>query len=340
MATGLALPLFVTHADDGSDRVFVVEQGGRVKLLGGGTWLDITPKVRCCGERGLLGLAFAPDFETSGRLYVSYSRQPNGDATLERLTLNASTGRPNPNGTVLLTVPDVYANHNGGMLAFGPDGYLYWSTGDGGGAGDPQGNGQNTNTLLGKILRLDVSGPAGYAIPPDNPFANGGGRPEIWAYGLRNPWRFSFDRETGDLWIGDVGQNLMEEINFQPAGSPGGQNYGWNGWEGVLPYAGGSTPTPAGRTFPVIVYTHVPHCSVTGGYRYRGEAEPALSGWYVYGDYCSGVIWGAREVSQGVFQPVQLLDTPYFISSFGEDERGELYVADLGGRVFRVRAAP
>ena len=340
VASGLSSPVLVTHADDGSGRLFVVEQTGKIKVLGGGTYLDISSKIRCCGERGLLGLAFAPDFETSGRLYVSYSRASDGAATLERLTVpNPVTGLPPQSGQVLLTVPDVFSNHNGGMLAFGPDGYLYWSTGDGGGAGDPQGNGQNTNSHLGKILRVDVSG-ATYSIPADNPFANGGGKPEIWAYGLRNPWRFSFDRDTGDLWIADVGQNLMEEVNFQPAGAAGGRNYGWDGWEGILPYVpDGSTPDPRGRTFPILVYPHTGlDCSVTGGYRYRGASEPALEGWYVYGDYCSGRVWGASEIGEGVFAPVQLLDTPHFVSSFGEDESGEMYLVNLGGSVLRIHA--
>lgn len=341
VATGLSNPLFVTHAGDASGRIFVVEQAGRVKLLGAGTWLDISGKVLCCGERGLLGLAFAPDFETSGRLYVSYSRRPDGAATLERLTVaTPPLGAPATSGQVLLTIPDVYPNHNGGMLAFGPDGYLYWSTGDGGGAGDPQGNGQNLDSHLGKILRLDVAG-ATYSVPPTNPFASGGGRPEIWAYGLRNPWRFSFDRATGDLWIADVGQNLMEEINFQPAGAPGGRNYGWDGWEGVLPYVpDGSLPDPRGRTFPVLVYPHTGlDCSVTGGYRYRGAAEPALGGWYLYADFCSGRIWAATEPRPGVFAGVPVLDSPHLVSSFGEDENGEMYLTHLGGSVHRIHAS-
>lgn len=340
VGSGFSNPLLVTHAGDGSGRVFVVEQTGRVKVLGGGTYLDVSSKIRCCGERGLLGLAFAPDFETSGRLYISYSRASDGAATLERLTVaSPPLGLPPANGQVLLTVPDVFPNHNGGMLAFGPDGYLYWSTGDGAGSGDPQGNGQDLDSYLGKILRIDVSG-ATYSIPPDNPFANGGGRPEIWAYGLRNPWRFSFDRATGDLWIADVGQNLVEEVNFQRAGSPGGQNYGWDGWEGVVPYLpDGSLPNPVGRTFPVLVYPRTGiDCSVTGGYRYRGGSQPAMSGWYLYGDFCSGRIWGATEPDGGTFVGLPLVDSPYLISSFGEDESGEIYVTHLGGSVLRVRA--
>lgn len=331
-------PILATHAGDGSGRLFVVEQTGGVKVVGeSDTWLDLTSKIRCCGERGLLGLEFAPDFDTSKVSYVSYSRTSDGAGILERLVGDP----PVPDGEILLVVPDIAPNHNGGMLAFGPDGMLYWSQGDGGGAGDPVGAGQRLDILLGKMLRLDVSGTSGYRIPSDNPFVGvTGARAEIWAYGLRNPWRFSFDRATGDMLIGDVGQNVMEEIDFQPAASTGGENYGWNTWEGVLPYPeSGSVPDPAGKTFPVMTYLHQvgtqSHCSVTGGYVYRGSAFPALDGWYLFGDYCSGAIWAARS---GVWEAQRVLDTNHFISSFGEDEAGEVYVTHLGGAVYRVVA--
>ncbi|HVM46179.1 MAG TPA: PQQ-dependent sugar dehydrogenase [Candidatus Thermoplasmatota archaeon] len=329
-----SLPLLVTHADDGSGRVFVVEQRGLVRTLDGAVYLDLRAKVSQSGsERGLLGLAFAPDFETSRRAYVSYTN-PAGASVLERLVGDP----PAPNGQVLLTVGQPFSNHNGGHVAFGPDGYLYYALGDGGNAGDPHRNGQNTQTLLGSLLRLDVSG-SGYAIPPDNPFVQGGGRAEIWAYGLRNPWRFSFDRASGDLWIADVGQNLIEEVNLQRAGAGGGQNYGWNAFEGSAPFPGGALPNPLGKTFPVLEYAHQPHCSVTGGHVYRGTEQPALEGWYVYADFCSGVVWGAREVAPDRHAAVQLLDTPHLVSSFGEDEAGELYLVHYGGAVYRVRAS-
>jgi glucose/arabinose dehydrogenase len=219
------------------------------------------------------------------------------------------------------------------MLAFGPDGMLYMGLGDGGGGGDPHGNGQSTGTLLGKLLRIDVSGDA-YTNPEDNPFAGGGGKAEIWAYGLRNPWRFSFDRLTGDLWIGDVGQNSREEIDFQAAGSQGGQNYGWNIWEGTRSFEPVADPPPT--VAPVAEYGHEDgHCSVTGGYVYRGSAVPDLRGTYVYGDYCSGVVWGLRPAGDA-WETRELLRAGARISSFGEDEAGELYLVDHGGALHRI----
>ncbi len=345
IASGLSRPLLVTHAGDGSGRIFIGEQNGLVKVLEDGAvdgtpYLDIRAISSCCGERGLLGLAFHPDFADNGELYISYTDN-SGDSVLERrVVAEPATGRPSSSGEVLLRVDQPFSNHNGGHIAFGPDGYLYYALGDGGSGGDPFNNGQNRNTLLGKLLRLDVDTLAGYAIPADNPYADGGGRPEIWAYGLRNPWRFSFDSVTGDLWIGDVGQNAIEEINHQLAGLPGGRNYGWRAWEGYGAYdASQSTAVLlGGATYPVMWYTHGEGCSVTGGYVYRGS-EPSLQGVYIFGDFCSGTIWGGFGAAGG-YSRVSLLQTQLGISSFGEDEDGNLYVTNhWGGQVYRLRPA-
>jgi len=237
---------------------------------------------------------------------------------------------------VLLHIEQPYANHNGGGLAFGPDGYLYIATGDGGSAGDPEGNGQRLDTLLGKLLRLDVDSAEPYAIPPDNPFRDGT-RPEIWAYGLRNPWRFAFDRLTGDLYIGDVGQGDWEEIDFQPAGAPGGINYGWNLREGVHPYTSDAT---AGLTDPVAEYSHASGCSVTGGVVVRSPSLPEWTGVYLYGDYCSGRIWGMVRDERGMWQNAALFETGLRISSFGVDAEAEVYLLDHGGSLYRLGRAP
>src|SRR5262249_49835320 len=228
---------------------------------------------------------------------------------------------------------------NGGMLAFGPDGYLYVGLGDGGSAGDPWGNAQNRSVLLGKLLRLKVDGDEPYTIPADNPWPHGEdqARPEIWAYGLRNPWRFSFDRATGDLYIADVGQNAYEEIDFQPAGSTGGQNYGWNIREAAHCFQADSCQT-SGLVEPISEYAHDQGCSIIGGYVYRGAAFPALQGLYIFGDYCSGRIWSLSRNTAGQWQQRKLLDSRLSISSFGEDAAGELYVVDLGGAIYRVTA--
>jgi glucose/arabinose dehydrogenase len=346
VASGLSRPLLATHAGDGSGRLFIVEQGGLVKVLRNGAveatpWLDVRSKVSCCGERGLLGVAFYPDFETSGRVIISYTRAGDGASVLERIVVpNPAVGPAPPNGQVLLVQSQPYSNHNGGHVAFGPDGYLYFGLGDGGSGGDPQNHAQNMNSLLGKMLRLDVSGAGGYTIPASNPFVNGGGRAEIYASGLRNPWRFSFDRETGDLWIADVGQNQMEEVNLQLANTPGGQNYGWRPWEGTNPYrlTEAAHPRSLTMTFPVITYSHAEGCSITGGHVYRGAAIEALQGAYIYGDYCAGTIWAS--VGVGPLQvPLPLFQSSFNISSFGEDEAGEVYVVNLNGSVARIVAA-
>ena len=300
VADGFALPLLVTHAGDGSGRMFVVQQRGLIRIMKDGQvlpepFLDLSALVTPGGnEQGLLGLAFAPDYAQSGIFYVHYT-DLNGDTRVARYRAPApDADQADPDSAeVLLSVDQPYANHNGGYLAFGPDGFLYVGLGDGGSQGDPHGNGQNKNALLGKLLRLDVSGGGeSYSVPPSNPFVGqADARGEVWAYGFRNPWRFTFDRATGDLFIGDVGQNAYEEIDYQPAASPGGENYGWNLMEGPQPYRG-NPPAGAVLVPPVAEYSHdVGGCSVTGGYVYRGPGLPELDGTYFYGDYCSGLIW-------------------------------------------------
>ncbi|HRQ10825.1 MAG TPA: PQQ-dependent sugar dehydrogenase, partial [Trueperaceae bacterium] len=301
-------------------------------------FLDISDRTRSGGERGLLGLAFPPDYATSGHFYVYYTGT-RGESTLSRFTVTpGNPDRADPTSEeILLTQEQPYSNHNGGQLAFGPDGYLYLGLGDGGSGGDPQGNGQNLGVLLGKLLRLDVSGDKGYKVPPSNPFvATAGARSEIWAYGLRNPWRFSFDRETGDLYIADVGQNAYEEVDFQPAYSKGGENYGWNIMEASHCY-GASTCDQTGLTLPILEYPHGPQwgTSISGGYLYRGEAVPALVGRYVFADFTSGRVWSAGPEDGWELKP--LFETGFNVSTFGEDAAGELYVADYtSGLIYRV----
>lgn len=296
-----------------------------------GVFLDLHRLTRAGGERGLLGLASNPQHRQNGRLYVHYT-DLNGDTVLARYTARADNADP-ASAKVLLQVKQPYANHNGGQLAFGPDGFLYLGLGDGGSGGDPQNNSQNLNTLLGKILRLDVRGDALKAAP-NNPLAGcQNARPAIWAYGLRNPWRFSFDRQTGDLWIADVGQHKTEEVNRQPAASKGGENYGWRLKEGRACHDPETNCDKAGLVDPVVQYDHGQGQRVTGGYVYRGAAIPALKGQYLYADFVTGRLWGARQ--NGGWQATQLgqVRNP---SAFGEDESGELYVAEYGGRVLRI----
>lgn len=346
--TGLSQPLQVTYAPGDEEHLFVVEKIGRVRVARGGELraqpvIDLRQEVSTASEQGLLGLAFHPRFQENGYVYVNLTNS-RGDTEIRRYWVDPQSYRAAPeSGRTLLTIPQPAANHNGGMLAFGPDGYLYIATGDGGRAGDPWGNAQNLQSLLGKILRIDVDGGDPYAIPPDNPFVGvNGARPEIWAYGLRNPWRFSFDRVTGDLYIADVGQNRWEEVNWQPAASSGGENYGWNALEGTHCYPPGTRCSAEGMTPPVVEYANDRSvgCAITGGYVYRGEEVPGLAGWYVYGDYCSGRIWGfdtAALPDGGSPQPTELLAAGVLISSFGEDARGELYLTDLGsGTVFKL----
>ncbi|MBI2838470.1 MAG: PQQ-dependent sugar dehydrogenase [Acidobacteria bacterium] len=336
---GLDSPVSITHCGDG--RLFVAEQGGRIRVWDGTTlriFMDLRKKVSCCGERGLLGVAFHPDYAVNGRFFASYTDK-SGNVVLAECREPASV-------TVLLKIPhSSQANHNGGQIAFGPDRYLYAGIGDGGGAGDPGNNAQSLTTLLGKILRIDVNGTKPYAIPPTNPFAGGDPRDDaIWARGLRNPWRFSFDRKTADLFVADVGQDCWEEVNWQRAGSGGGENYGWHVMEANKCYdSGGLTCSPppicdrSGFRAPIITYGHSGTCTaIVGGYRYRGRQVPGLRGTYLYADYCSGTIWGASK-SPGGWTSREIAATDFFISTFGEDSSGEIYVADAAsGRVFRI----
>ena len=344
VADGLADPIGITAAGDGSGRLFVNERGGRVRVIGPGgnlrgePFVDLSNRLVAGGERGLLGLAFHPEFATNRRLFVHYSRAGDGATVVSELRASADLSSADAGSErIILTLTQPFANHNGGQLEFGPDGYLYIGLGDGGSGGDPFDNGQNPNVLLGKILRIDVDGqPQGrraYALPPDNPFGvdgadPGAGLPEIWALGLRNPWRFSFDPEGGDLYIGDVGQGDYEEIDRQPGDSAGGENYGWNEMEGRHCYIGECDQT--GYVKPIAEYRHDLGCSVTGGYVYRGAAQPALQGTYVFSDYCSGIIF-TLQVDAGTITPKQVLESGLSVSAFGTDEDGEIYVADIAG---------
>lgn len=339
--SGLSSPLYVTHANDGSGRLFIVQQGGIIKVLQPGAtvpsdFLNITSRVLNNGERGLLGLAFHPNYETNRRFFVHYTRNSDGANVIAEY--HASVANPNVADTteaVILPIPQPFGNHNGGMIEFGPDGFLYIGKGDGGSANDPGNRSQNINELLGKMLRIDID-QAPYASPPDNPFAGATpGRDEIWATGLRNPFRFSFDRQTGDLYIGDVGQSAREEVDFQSASFAGGANYGWRIFEGSL-CTGLDTPscTPSTPyTFPITEYGHTGgRCSITGGYVYRGARASLPFGSYVFADFCTGEIFIFDTAGQRL-----LLDTTRSISSFGEDEAGEIYVVGLGGTVERIR---
>ena len=332
-------PVALVFPDDGSRRGFVVEQAGRIIALGdgreAGVFLDIRDRVNDRGEEeGLLGLAFDPDFYSNGFFYVYYSADGPRRSVVSRFTAHPGEDTADAGSErLILEVEQPYANHNGGQIVFGPDDMLYVGLGDGGSRGDPRGHGQNRGTLLGTILRLDVSTPdatGGYAIPPDNPFVGvEGARAEIWAYGLRNPWRFSFDWETGDLWAADVGQNSLEEVDLIERGL----NYGWNIMEGDERFSrSGDT---RGLEPPVAVYGRDDGCSVTGGYVYRGSRLPSLYGAYVYGDFCSGKIWALRHDGSRVTESMRIADTNIRIASFAEDGEGELYILDLEGEIYR-----
>lgn len=353
IASGFDHPLLVTNAGDGSNRLFVLEQAGKIWIIMEGVRLT-QPFADFSGlasqdinfgysERGLLGLAFHPNYEENGLVFVNYTDQ-NGTTQLARYRIS---GDPNlldmSSGEILLTVPQPYRNHNGGHLEFGPDGYLYMSLGDGGSAGDPLLAGQDLTNILGKIIRIDIDSVTDdklYSIPEDNPFIDDPNAvPEIWAYGLRNVWRFSFDSATGDAYIADVGQNIWEEVNFLPADAPAGANFGWNIFEASVPYAGNTAPD--GMIYPIAEYSHSRgDCSITGGYIYRGEAVPELTAAYVYGDYCTGNMWAAYRDAAGEWQSNAFLQPRFQLSSFGVDEANELYVVDYGdGRVLQFAAA-
>ena len=345
VAQGLKAPLFLTHAGDGSGQLFVVEQGGTVRIIVGGIlqdvpFLDLRDRLWTKGdEQGLLGLALHPDHQRNGRLFTNYNRKEDGATVVAEYTRRARSLQVSADTErILMVVPQPYLNHNGGMITFGPDGFLYIGRGDGGSRGDPQNRAQNLQELLGKILRIDVDQGRPYAIPPGNPYAGGGGRPEIFAFGLRNPWRFSFDRETGMLWLADVGQYKWEEIDLVVAGG----NYGWRIMEGAHCYNPEEGCSPEGLIFPITEYGHEEgRCSITGGYVYRGSAVPGLRGTYLFGDYCSGELFalsaGANRRSSTV--PRILMQTGLRISSFGEDEGGEVYVVDHKGGIYRLAAS-
>ena len=336
IASGLSRPDGIVSAGDA--RLFIVQQTGQIVIYDGTRvlatpFLDIRTLVSPVSgdsERGLLGLAFDP--RHNGFFFVHYTNT-NGDVTIARYRVSDDPDRADTgSATIVLTIPHAqFSNHNGGQLQFGPDGFLYIGIGDGGSQGDPNNNGQNRSVLLGKILRIDVSS-LPFRAPPSNPFGN-----EIWAFGLRNPWRFSFDRITGDLWIGDVGQNAWEEVDLQLATSIGGENYGWRRMEGRHCFNPPTNCQDPSFVLPILEYSHANNaCSIIGGYRYRGARYPRMSGIYFYGDYCTGTLFGATLQSDGAWTSQTLLSTRLAISSFGEDQNGELYVADLNGAVYRI----
>ena len=348
VASGFDRPIFVGHAGDASGRLFVVEKQGRILVVQNGQvrndpFLDITDRVRSQAyEQGLFSVAFHPGYPTNGRIFVDYTDH-NGDTVVSEFTADAAQARANPQSErVLLQIEQPYENHNGGMIAFGPrDGYLYISAGDGGSGGDPLQHGQNPSTLLGSLLRIDVDTESGYAIPVDNPFASQPARrAEIFAYGLRNVWRFSFDRVTGDLWMADVGQNDLEEVHLALAPLRGGLNYGWNIMEGSACFPPVlSECATEGLQIPVAEYGRDFGCSITGGYVYRGHAFPALAGAYIFGDYCSGRVWTLHLDDQGTWQMIERADFDFLIPTFGEGGDGEIYVTDdAGGRLLRLIA--
>jgi glucose/arabinose dehydrogenase len=340
-------PVLLIQAPGDTTRMFVVEQGGTVHAFPNSdaasavtTFVDIGARVESGGEAGLLGMAFHPDFTSNGLVFLSYTRAgPDSNTPLVSVIArylsrdNGATLDP-ASETVLLELDQPFTNHNGGHIVFGPDGFLYIGFGDGGNRGDPNDNGQNTNTLLGKLLRIDVTGgTAPYGIPADNPFVAGGGAPEIYAFGLRNPWRFSFDRATGDLWLGDVGQNRWEEVDRITRGG----NYGWDEREGAHCFEPASGCRSAGLIDPIVEYEHTGgRCSITGGHVYRGSSVPAMRGMYLYGDFCTGEIWNVPASGGGA---TLLHGGGINISSFGEDHAGELYVLSYSeGAVYRIVA--
>lgn len=368
IASGADSPVYITSAHDGSERLFVVQQPGQVLVVSGTTFsstpfLDISDRVKSGGEQGLLSIAFPPGFSSTGTnhyFYVNYTGKPDGQTTVSRIWVNTSAGNADASTEqILLTILQPFANHNGGQLQFGPDGFLYIGMGDGGDAGDPGNRAQNPGVLLGKMLRIDVEStvvqpgaelpnPA-YAIPADNPFVHRQKfKPEIWARGLRNPWRFAFDRGDaasqtglGNLYIGDVGQDKFEEVDFQPASSKGGENYGWRLREGNHNFNVPSGFPPvvlANLTRPIFVYPHPVGNAVTGGYVYRGSEFTRMKGIYFVGDFISGRVWGLkRDETNGVWRRKELAETGLAISTFGEDESGELYLANYNtGKIFRI----
>jgi glucose/arabinose dehydrogenase len=337
---GLGDALYVTGAPGQPNRLFIVQQSGRILIQDRGRmlrrpFLDISSSTVAGGERGLLGLAFHPDYAVNGLFYVNFTNRAGDTRVVEFRRADANRGDPRSART-LLRIAQPFPNHNGGALAFGPDGFLYVASGDGGSGGDPNGNGQSTDTLLGKLLRIDVDGRTNglpYGIPSDNPFASGGGRAEIYSYGLRNPWRFSFDRLSGDLWIGDVGQGNLEEVDFRARGTGRGVNFGWNAFEGRSPFAGPGAIRGSRPVRPVAQYGHGAGCSITGGYVYRGRRARGLIGRYVYADFCSGRVWSMRAgpTPGRVREETGRLGVRLSnVTSFGEGLAGDLYVLANG----------
>lgn len=343
---GLQNPVNLANAGDGSNRLFVLEKKGLIRVISGGTlqenpFLDISSQVGSRGsEQGLLGLAFHPDFKSNGYFYLDYT-DTSGNTIIARFTADPQASAGDQKGDpasekVLLTIDQPFSNHNGGHILFGPDGMLWIGMGDGGSGGDPHGNGQSLNTLLGKLLRIDVNRGDPYAIPADNPFASrSSGLPEIWAFGLRNPWQFSFDAQTADLYIADVGQDQWEEVDFLPSGFPDlPANLGWNIKEGSHPFNSVASPPP-NLIDPVTEYDHSQGCSIIGGGVYRGQALPEFNGVYLFGDYCSGTIWGLLHLSSG-WQSQLLFNTGVQIQAFGTDQQGEVYFVASEGSLYRL----
>jgi glucose/arabinose dehydrogenase len=339
---GLSHPLFVAAPPNDQARLFIVERTGTIRIFKNGAllptpFLDITSEVSSGSEQGILGMAFAPNYATSGRFFLNYV-DPQVQSVISRFTVSANADVADPaSEDTLLTIDQPGGDHNGGTVAFGPDGYLYTSIGDGGCCGDPNGHGQDRTELLGSVLRVDVSGATGYTIPATNPWhADATFRHELWSYGLRNPWRFSFDRTTGDLYLADVGDNTREEVNVVSHLSNGGENFGWRITEGSQCFNGNPCST-TGITMPVLDYGHDQGCAVMGGYVYRGNAIPSLRGTYFYADYCSGFVRSFRYVGGAV---TDQKDYAFFSgeqpNSFGEDAAGELYITTEGGNVYRI----
>ena len=350
----VASPVLATSPRDGTNRLFIVSKAGRIRIVKNGTllstsFLNLSSQVSKGSEQGLLGLAFHPGFKTNRKLYVNYTNT-SGDTVIREY--RASSSNPDVvaagSGRTILRIAQPYSNHNGGMLAFGRDGYLYIGTGDGGSSGDPGNRAQDKGSLLGKMLRINVNGSTSkrnYLIPSSNPYVGKAGRDEIWQRGLRNPWRFSFDRSTGSLWIGDVGQGRYEEVDraVRTSSGPGkAVNWGWRVMEGRRCYRPSTGCNTSGKKLPLVQYSHASNgrCAVTGGTVYRGSAIPALRGWYVYGDYCSGEVWAVSAGASSPASPVRLLGagSGRMVSGFGEDDAGELYVCDLNGSVYRIVA--
>jgi glucose/arabinose dehydrogenase len=353
VVSGLASPVQVVSAGDGSGRLFVVEQGGTVRIVKNSVllpkpFLNIADLLSTGGERGLLGIAFHPNYKNNGRFFVYFTRR--GDGFLVINEYHRSSTNPDVATRVgarrIIIIAHPYANHNGGRMAFGRDGYLYIGTGDGGSAGDPGNRAQNLGNLLGKMLRININGSVGsrhYLIPASNPYVGRPGLNEIWSRGLRNPWGWSFDKVSGDLWIGDVGQDRYEEIDRAVVSTTRtslgrGVDYGWRIMEGRHCYRPATGCNKAGLKLPVVEYSHSEGCAVTGGYAYRGTAVPALYGRYVFGDFCSGQIWTISRTAGAPATKTLLLSTSLNISSFGQDQQGELYVLDLGGTLYKIEA--